>query len=339
MKTKNFSFEIPPELIAQKPSLKRGGSRLMILDRATGSIEDATMRSFPSWVEPGSLVVFNDTRVRNARIYGIVEATGATVEFLLLAKRSPDLWSVLTKKLKKQREGTTYRFPENVIGSIQGTEEGSKLIRFKPPIDEEYLSRHGDVPLPPYIKRKPSKLDERRYQTVYARQTGSSAAPTAGLHFTDEIMEDMKKRGVMIAFLTLNVGTATFLPIRTENVEQHKMSEEEFFISDETAGLVNEAMNENRDIIAVGTTVVRALESSYSGGRIESGKQHTELFITPGFRFKVVSRLFTNFHTPRSSLIVLVSAFAGRELTGMAYDRAVQSRYRFFSYGDAMLIL
>ncbi len=339
MKTSDFSFDVPEELIAQEPAEERGSARLMIINRATGQTEDASVDSLPRRLTKGSLVVFNDTKVIKARLGAQSDDTGGNVEFLLLDQRQPDLWLSLASKSKKQREGRSFHFPGDVRGTIRGQEGEFKLLQFDRPIGYDYLDRYGVVPLPPYIKRPTSLLDEERYQTVYARQKGSKAAPTAGLHFTESLIQAIERTGAYIAYITLHVGAGTFLPIRTERIEDHRMHEEVFQISDQVATQIQEAMAEKRDIVAVGTTVVRALEASCVGGKVTAGLTKTSLFIYPGYRFKVVNRLFTNFHTPRSTLLLLVSAFAGADRIQTVYRRAIEQRYRFFSYGDAMFIM
>jgi S-adenosylmethionine:tRNA ribosyltransferase-isomerase len=339
-------------LIAQNPPERRGESRLFVLDRVTGERKHAMVRELADFVTPGSLMVFNDSRVRKARIYGEAEDTGARVEFLLLRRRGSDGWEAATTKLKRQRPGRRYRFPEGVEAEIVGdpsAAEGTRLLRFEPAIGEDYLERVGHVPLPPYIKRGDAPADEERYQTVYAREVGSAACPTAGLHFTDELLAALDARGVERASVTLHVGLGTFLPVRSENIEDHAMHEEEYTVPEETVRAVAAAKAEGRPVLAVGTTSLRTLESAWmaadptrdgplDAGGLRPGPGSTRIFIYPGYRFKVVDRLFTNFHTPRSTLLMLVSAFAGRERILAAYEEAVRMRYRFFSYGDAMLI-
>lgn len=339
MKTSDFSFDVPEELIAQEPVNERGSSRLMIINRATGEMEDTSVDSLPLRLNKGSLVVFNDTKVIKARLGAQSVETGGRVEFLLLDQRQPGLWLALSSKSKRQREGKRFHFPGNVRGAIRGQEGEFKLLQFDRPIGDEYLDRYGVVPLPPYIKRPAGHLDEERYQTVYARQKGSKAAPTAGLHFTESLIQAIERTGAYVVYITLHVGAGTFLPIRTKHIEDHRMHEEVFQISDQVATQIQQAMAEKRDIVAVGTTVVRALEASYVNGKVETGVSKTSLFIYPGHRFKVVNRLFTNFHTPRSSLLLLVSAFAGTDLIRTVYRRAIEQKYRFFSYGDAMFIV
>jgi S-adenosylmethionine:tRNA ribosyltransferase-isomerase len=341
MKIKDYSFKIPENLIAQNPIDQRGNSLLMVLDRQKEIIEDSYLRDFPSLLKPGSVIVFNDTRVRKARIYGTAEVTGGRVEFLLLREEKSGIWAAITSKAAKQKKGKRFRFPGNRTAVIIGDNNILKLLEFDKPIDEEYLQRYGHVPLPPYIKREDTSMYNERYQTIFARIMGSAAAPTAGLHFTTRLLEEIASRDVDIVFITLHVELGTFLQIREENVEDHKMHEEHFIIPDVTALSINRALAEKRDIIAVGTTVVRALESAYCNEKqkIIACDSNSSLFIYPGFTFRVVKKLFTNFHTPRSSLLLLVSAFSGRNLIKKAYSQAVKKEYRFYSYGDAMYIL
>jgi len=358
VRTDDFSFELPEELIAQYPPERRGQSRLLVLDRATGARAHAMVRDLADYVEPGTLMVFNDSRVRKARLYGEAEDTGARVEFLLLKRRGAAEWEAAATKLKRQRPGRRYRFPEGVEAEIVAEATGAegaagergaegadtRVLCFEPPIDEAYLERVGHVPLPPYIKRDDGAADEERYQTVYSRAVGSAACPTAGLHFTEDILASLDARGIERRNVTLHVGLGTFLPVRSENIEDHSMHEEEFTVPKETADAVMEAKAEGRPVLAVGTTSLRTLESAWrdADGDREAGLQEgpgsTRIFIYPGYRFRAVDRLFTNFHTPRSTLLMLVSAFAGRERILEAYAEAVRLRYRFFSYGDAMLI-
>jgi S-adenosylmethionine:tRNA ribosyltransferase-isomerase len=359
VKTDDFSFDLPEELIAQYPPERRGESRLFVLHRDSGRFEHRSLGEIAGLVGPGTLMVFNNSRVRKARIHGEALDTGAHVEFLLLRRLDGGLWEASATKLKKQRPGRRYRFPGGVEaevvpsgdlpaamaggGEASGGEVVTRLLRFSPPIDDAWLEAWGHIPLPPYIKRDDAVADAERYQTVYAEPTGSAAAPTAGLHFTREVLDSLDARGVERAFVTLHVGLGTFLPVRTENIEDHGMHLEEYTVPEETAAAVMGAKREGRPILAVGTTSVRTLESAWQedegGGRLEAGPGSTRIFMYPGYRFKVVDGLFTNFHTPRSTLLMLVSAFAGRELILEAYAEAVRRRYRFFSYGDAMLIL
>lgn len=361
MKTDDFNFELPESLIAQYPPAERGKSRLFVLDRASGAHTHSMVADIASFIEPGTLMVFNDSKVRRARIYGIAADTGASVEFLLLAPlrgggmeesgkpegkeifdigQEPGVrrWRVMCGKMKRQRAGRTYLFPGGVEGAIIGETEDERILEFDTPVDEKYLDAHGHIPLPPYIKREDESQDAERYQTIYARTPGSAACPTAGLHFTPEIMASLAEAGIETRWVTLHVGLGTFLPVRTEKVESHVMHEEWYSVPPETALAVDRAKKEGRKVLAVGTTSLRTLESAWTGDRLAAGISSTRIFIYPGYGFKVVDRLFTNFHTPKSTLLMLVSAFAGREAIMRAYSEAIEKGYRFFSYGDAMLI-
>lgn len=339
MKTSDFYFDLPEHLIAQFPPEIRGTCRLLTLDRETGVINHHTMRDFPEIVPEDALIIFNNTRVRKSRLYGFNAETGGKVEFFLLKPIDDCTWDCLTSKSKKQKPGKRYRFPGELEGEIlEKRVENHSLVRFSRPLDEEYLNEHAHVPLPPYIKREDRSEDSLRYQTVFARETGSSAAPTASLHFTEDILKRLKERGVEYRFVTLHVGLGTFAPVREHTLEDHRMHEEEFQIDEETASSVEEAHRQGRPVIAVGTTSLRALESAWDNEILRRGRQKTSIFIFPGYRFKVVDKLFTNFHTPESTLLMLVSAFAGRDRILKAYNEAISREYRFFSYGDAMLI-
>jgi S-adenosylmethionine:tRNA ribosyltransferase-isomerase len=346
VRTDDFSFDLPEELVAQEPPERRGDSRLMVLDRATGAVSHRAMRDIATLVEPGTLMVFNDSRVRKARIFGKALDTGAEVEFLLLRRMGEGIWEAAASKLRRQRPGRRYSFPEGVEAESRGRNSAigddkpeSLVLEFSPAIDDAYLERNGHVPLPPYIRRDDRPADEERYQTVYSRSVGSAACPTAGLHFTEETLDALDAAGVRRASVTLHVGLGTFLPVRTDIVEEHSMHEEEYTVPGETARAVSQAKAEGRPVMAVGTTSLRTLESAWTEGEgLRAGPGSTRIFIYPGYRFRAVDRLFTNFHTPRSTLLVLVSAFSGRERILAAYAEAVRERYRFFSYGDAMLI-
>jgi S-adenosylmethionine:tRNA ribosyltransferase-isomerase len=338
VKTRAFSFRLPRELIAQEPPPERGSSRLLVLDRTSGSIRHSLISELPDFVSPGTVMVLNDSRVRKARLVGISPETGGRLEVLLLEELRPGAWKALAERAGR-RKGRLFSFPEGVVGTVGETTEGSCLLEFSSPLSEDYLERNGHVPLPPYIRRPDSMADAERYQTVYAHHSGSAAAPTAGLHLTRPLLECLQRRGVLLAYVTLHVGLGTFLPIRSETIEGHVMHSEAYDVPIDSARMVNEALGEGRDVLAVGTTAVRTLESAFQGGEVGAGPGRSTLFIYPGFRFQVVRRLLTNFHTPRSTLLALVSAFAGRQRVLGAYREAVQRRYRFFSYGDAMLIL
>ncbi|MDC7221468.1 MAG: tRNA preQ1(34) S-adenosylmethionine ribosyltransferase-isomerase QueA [Spirochaetales bacterium] len=344
MKTSDFSFELPEELIAYHPAEKRGTCRLMELDKNTNSFNHTSMEKLVELIPANSLMVFNNTRVRRARIYAHSKETGGQVEMLLLKDLEKGmLWECLVSKSKKQRKGKVFLLPNDIEAEIVAEEEGGiRVIRTARPLSDEYLRTGGHIPLPPYIKREDEAGDDTRYQTVYAKETGSVAAPTAGLHFTDEILAALKSKGVETEFVTLHVGMGTFSPVRSEDIRDHKMHTETYHVSDKTADAIEKAKREGRPVIAVGTTSLRTLESAWEGtfeeGQMKRGSFETDIFIYPGYKFKVISGLFTNFHTPESTLLMLVSAFAGKDLIDRAYRAAVEEKYRFFSYGDAMLI-
>lgn len=350
MKTADFSFELPEELIAQHPSNHRGESRLMVVDRASGTIDHRRVVDLPQILDPETVMVFNDSRVRKARLYGRVRraspgsSAGDEREFLLVREIPGSggrrRWAAMTRKPGRLGEGTRVEFPDGRIARVEARRDMFVELAFDRALDEGYFATHGHVPLPPYIDRADAAEDEERYQTVYAREPGSVAAPTAGLHFTPQLLEQLEGRGVGAEWVRLHVGIGTFLPVRTEELDEHRMHEEECELGAETADRLNEARRAGRRLLAVGTTSVRTLESAWNAaaGRLEPFRGPTDLFIKPGHRFGAVDRLFTNFHTPRSTLLVLVSAFATRELILRAYEEAVAERYRFFSYGDAMLI-
>ena len=337
MQTSLFFFDLPSELIAQEPTQRREDARLLVLDRATGSTGDFHVRNLSDVIASGTVVVLNDTRVRKSRVFGTTEA-GRKVEVLLLARLGIDRWEALVGGAGKTRAGKTLSLAEGISATIESSEGDVRTIRFRPPLDDSWLERNGHVPLPPYVKRPDTSKDEERYQTVYSKALGSAAAPTAGLHFTEQLLEELRQKSVQICSITLHVGLGTFLPIRSAQIEDHRMHQEEYTVPRETKRIVDEGVKEGRPILAVGTTVVRTLEAAWREDGLTEGGGRTRIYITPGFRFRVVSQLLTNFHTPQSSLIVLVSAFAGRELILKTYAEAIRKRYRFFSYGDAMLI-
>lgn len=350
MKNSDFFFDLPPELIAQHPAKNRGESRLLVYSRKTGEIIHTYVKELSRFLDPGSVVVFNNTKVRKSRFFGFSD-TGGKTEFLLLEPISTELkrdvettscWRVICSKAKKQKVGKTFTFPAGIKGTITALEEENRIIEFFPAIDDIYIEEYGHMPLPPYIKREDKKEDENRYQTIYSKITGSSAAPTAGLHFTEEIIESLKNCGIEICYITLHVGMGTFKPIRSENIEEHKMHKEFYEIPPETAEIINKAKEEGRKVITVGTTSLRALETSAGESenlQIKPGCGVSDIFIYPGYNFKIADSLFTNFHTPDSTLIVLVSAFSGTENIKKVYNEAVKEKYRFFSYGDACLFL
>ena len=341
MKTSEFYFNLPNELIAQTPADKRGESRLLVMDKNTGLLEHKMITDFPDMVKDGTLIIVNNSRVRKARLYGTSD-TGGKVEFLLIKQLSMHTWEAIVSKKKKQKVGKRFTFPGNVKGKITGISKDGAEITFAEEIDDFWLDKYGHMPLPPYIKREDTEEDSDRYQTVYAKNTGSVAAPTAGLHFTEEILDRLTKRNIEVVSVTLHVGLGTFIPVRSEIVEEHTMHTEEYEISEDTAFKINQAKKEGRKILAVGTTSVRTIESAWEGsidnGVIVPGKSSTNIYIYPGYEFKVVDHMLTNFHTPDSSLILLVSAFAGKDRIKNAYTEAIKQKYRFFSYGDAMLI-
>jgi S-adenosylmethionine:tRNA ribosyltransferase-isomerase len=340
VKTSDFSFDLPEELIAQEPAGERGTSRLLVLDRETRSRSHSTVADIRDFIPAGSVMVFNNSRVRKARLYGTAEDTGREQEFLLVRKRTADRWLAIGRQSRRLRPGRRFRFPDGVTGEITAVEEPYREILFDRGVDNSWLDEFGHMPLPPYIHRADTGADAERYQTVYSMATGSVAAPTAGLHFTPEILEGLRAHGVTICFVTLHVGIGTFLPVRTETIEDHRMHEEEYHVSPSTAQIITTARQAGLPVTAVGTTVVRTLESAWDAEteELRSGHGSTDIFIYPGFRFQVIDHLFTNFHTPESTLVALVSAFADRELILETYREAVDRRYRFFSYGDAMLI-
>jgi S-adenosylmethionine:tRNA ribosyltransferase-isomerase len=352
VKTTDFSFNLPAEQIAQFPPEHRGESRLMILDRQNHSRTHSMVKNLPDLIEPGSLLVFNNSKVRKARLFGTSVDTDAEVEFLLLNNLGEGLWKCMIKRAKRRRVGSRYVFAaqgsdtevtkiytEDAREAVIEREDNEfRYIRFNQLIDDAWLDAHGHIPLPPYIKREDELSDSERYQTVYAKVTGSSAAPTAGLHYTEELLAELQRRGIERTFVTLHVGLGTFLPVRAEHITDHVMHEESYSISEEAAEAVNRAKRDGRKVIAVGTTSVRTLESAWTEGQLPAGEGATSIFIYPGYQFNVGDSLFTNFHTPESTLLMLVSAFAGKDFIMQSYEDAVNEGYRFFSYGDAMLI-
>ncbi len=337
MKTQDFSFSLPDELIAQEPSLERGASRLLLLDRVTGALSHSMVAALPELIAPGTVMVFNDSKVRRARLFA-ANATGGRVEILLLRREGERLWAAMTTRMAKQTPGKRLSLPEGLEAEVLEARPDERLFLLSKEIDDGYLERNGHLPLPPYIRRGDRLEDAERYQTVYARQEGSAAAPTAGLHFTPAILEALRSRGVELRFITLHVGLGTFMPVRAESVEDHLMHQEDYSIPEDTAMAVNRAKAEGRTVLAVGTTSVRTIESAWTDAGLKAGPGSTRIFIYPGYAFKSIDALFTNFHTPESTLLMLVSAFAGKERILAAYEEAVRQRYRFFSYGDAMLI-
>ena len=340
MNVKDFDYELPKELIAQDPLEKRDESRLLILDKETGAIRHGVFRDILPELNPGDCLVLNNTRVIPARLYGVRRGTGAQIEVLLLRRITDRVWETLVRPGKKCRPGTVIDFGD---GRLSGTvreiaEEGNRLIEFSyEGIFEEVLDALGEMPLPPYITHK--LQDRNRYQTVYAKYDGSAAAPTAGLHFTEELLSEIREKGVDIAEVTLHVGLGTFRPVKAETVEEHHMHSEYYEIPEEAAEKINRAKESGHRVIAVGTTSCRTIESAADpDGHLSACRGSTDIFIYPGYRFKVLDALITNFHLPQSTLVMLVSALAGRENVLHAYAEAVKERYRFFSFGDAMFI-
>ncbi len=342
MLARDFSFEVPSRLIARRPAARRGGERLLVLDRARAGNRHATMAELPDLLPAGSVLVLNDSRVRKARIHGSSE-NGGSVELVFLEEIGPGRWRALARRARRQRVGKRLLLPDGVQARVVAADADARELELHPPVGEDYFERHGAMPLPPYIERAPDADDDERYQTVYAREFGSAAAPTAGLHLTPDLLEAMRARGIDIQYVTLHIGPGTFQPVRTERLEDHRMHEESVALNAQAAAAIEAARRDRREVIAVGTTVVRALESRAAAGRragaVTPGRWRTGLFIRPGHRFRVVTRLLTNLHTPGSTLVALVAAFAGRERLLDAYREAVAHDYRFFSYGDAMLIL
>lgn len=340
LKTSDFYFDLPEELIAQTPIEPRDHSRLMILDKSTGEIQHKHFYDIVDYLEPGDCLILNDSRVLPARLYGIKEETGARVEFLLLENKGNDVWEALAGPGKRAKKGARFTFGDGLLRCevIDVLEDGNRLIHFEyEGMFFSILDQIGQMPLPPYIKEK--LQDKERYQTVYSKETGSAAAPTAGLHFTPELLQKIKDKGVSVGFVTLHVGLGTFRPVSAEKITDHKMHSEHYHMSEETASLINTAKSNGKRVIAVGTTSCRTIESvAQKEGCIRESEGWTDIFIYPGYEFKGLDALITNFHLPESTLIMLVSALAGREHILNAYKTAVEEKYRFFSFGDAMFI-
>lgn len=341
MRVEDFDYYLPPELIAQHPVEPRDTSRLLVLHRESERLEHRRFYDLPLYLRPGDILVLNDTRVIPARLLGKKAGTGGQVEVLLLRPLWGNCWEVLVRPGRRIPPGTEILFGKGELWAkvLDRTPQGGRLVEFQYEGEwEEILERLGEVPLPPYIKEKLS--DPERYQTVYASRPGSVAAPTAGLHFTPQLLKELKEKGIKIVYILLHVGLGTFRPVREEMVENHRMHAEYFYVDEEAARTINEARRQGGRVIAVGTTVVRTLETvATPEGEIKPRDGFTELFIYPGYRFKAVDALITNFHLPRSTLLMLVCAFAGRERVLEAYQVAIKERYRFYSFGDAMLIL
>jgi len=339
----DFDYTLPQEFIAQKPLPQRDQSKMMVLNRRVSQITHSQFKALPRYLKKGDVLVLNNTRVIPARVWG--KRGEREIEFLFLKERQEGLWEVLCRPAKKARLGVTICFSEEFRGEIVEVEgEGKRVIRLSYGDVLKKLKKEGFAPLPPYIKRKKKNeklraLDLERYQTVFSKKEGAVAAPTAGLHFTPEILEKIRSKGVKIVQISLDVGLATFQPVRVKHIENHQMLEENYFISRKAAQIINKAKKDRRPVVAVGTTSVRALESAFIEGKIRPGKASTELFIYPGYKFKVADRLLTNFHLPKSTLLMLVAAFSGRDFVKKAYKEAISKKYRFYSYGDCMLIL
>ena len=340
MKTSDFYYDLPQELIAQDPLEDRSSSRLLVLDRETGEMEHRVFRDITEYLRPGDCLVVNNTKVIPARLLGVKEDTGAGIEILLLKRKADNVWETLVKPGKKARPGARIVFGDGILKGevLEVVDEGNRLIRFEyEGIFEEILDRLGQMPLPPYITHQ--LKDKNRYQTVYAEHDGSAAAPTAGLHFTPELLEEIQAKGVRLAHVTLHVGLGTFRPVKVEDVSQHHMHSEYYVVEEEQARLINDTRAAGGRVICVGTTSCRTLESAADeDGILRAGSGWTDIFIYPGYRFKIMDALITNFHLPESTLLMLVSAFADKEKIMKAYEEAVRQRYRFFSCGDAMFI-
>lgn len=339
MQLTDFYYDLPEELIAQDPLEDRTSSRLMVVDRENDTISHHIFKDVIDYLNPGDCLVINDTKVIPARLFGIKEGTQAKIEVLLLKRREGNVWETLVKPGKKAKPGTVLDFGEGLMKGtvLEVVEDGNRLIRFDfEGIFEEILDKLGQMPLPPYITHQ--LKDKNRYQTVYAVHEGSAAAPTAGLHFTRELLKKIEEKGIVVAHVTLHVGLGTFRPVKVDNILEHHMHSEYFCIEQSEADKINNAKDNGNSVIAVGTTSVRTLESAAKDGRIQATSGNTQIFIYPGYEFKIIDALITNFHLPESTLLMLVSALAGRDKIMEAYSIAVKEKYRFFSFGDAMLI-
>lgn len=340
MDVRDFYYELPQELIAQDPLLDRSSSRLLVLDKETGELEHTDFKHIVDYLNPKDCLVVNNTRVIPARLFGEREGTQAKIELLLLKRKENDVWETLVKPGKKAKPGTRISFGNGLLTGevLDVVEDGNRLIRFSyEGIFEEILDQLGQMPLPPYITHQ--LKDKNRYQTVYAKHDGSAAAPTAGLHFTPELLEQIKAMGIRVAEVTLHVGLGTFRPVKVENVQEHHMHSEFYMIDQEAADIINETREKGGRVICVGTTSCRTIESAATeDGTLKASSGWTEIFIYPGYRFKLLDALITNFHLPESTLVMLVCALAGKEQVLHAYEKAVQEKYRFFSFGDAMFI-
>lgn len=340
MKKSDFYYDLPTELIAQNPLKKRDNSRLLHIDKNSGKLEHKHFSDVLDFLSEGDCLILNNTRVLPARLYGIKEETGAKVEFLLLNQKGSDVWEAITGPGRRAKKGAKFIFGEGLLKAeiIDVLPNGNRIAKFY--YEDNFfnvLDKIGQMPLPHYITE--TLLDNERYQTVYSKELGSAAAPTAGLHFTDELLEKIKAKGVGIGYVTLHVGLGTFRPVKTDNIEEHKMHSEHYWLPKETAKLINDTKDKNKKVFAVGTTCCRTLESvACKLGKIEEYEDWTDIFIYPGYEFKCIDALITNFHLPESSLIMLVSAFCGYDNTMNAYKTAVDEKYRFFSFGDSMII-
>ena len=334
----DFHYELPADRIAQQPLSPRDHSRLLVLDRQTGDITHRHFYHVPDYLEPGDTLVFNNTRVIPARLLGVRADTGGKVEVFLLNRLNDTDWEALVKPGKRARPGMKITFgPDLSCQILDNTDFGGRVVRFEfDGVFESILDRLGETPLPPYIHER--LADSERYQTVYSKEKGSAAAPTAGLHFTDSLLADIAAKGVNLAFVTLHVGLGTFRPVSVENITDHIMHREYYSVSPETADVINKTKEAGKKVVAVGTTSVRTLETAGADGKVKPGSGYTNIFIYPGYHFRVIDALITNFHLPESTLLMLISAFAGRDLVLQAYETAIQEEYRFFSFGDAMLI-
>ncbi len=340
LKTSDFYYDLPQELIAQKPLEDRSSSRLMSLSKTDGTIEHTHFGNITEYINPGDCLVLNDTRVIPARLYGVKEGSGGKIEFLLLTRKEQDIWEVILKPGKKAKPGARFVFGDGLLTAeiIDVVNDGNRLVKFYyDGLFENILEKLGEMPLPPYITEK--LTDKERYQTVYSRHEGSAAAPTAGLHFTPELLEAIKKKGAHLAYVTLHVGLGTFRPVKVDDVENHKMHSEFYVITKETADIINSAKSNGGRIISVGTTSTRVLETvSDDNGFVHEASGWTDIFIYPPYKFKCPDALITNFHLPESTLLMLVSSLSSKEIIMNAYKEAVKEKYRFFSFGDAMFI-
>lgn len=341
MNLKDFWYDLPERLIAQNPLEKRDMSRLLVVDRKKDAFEHRLFKDLPEYLEPGDCIVINNTRVIPARLLGEKENSGGKIEFVLLKRIDQDVWEVILKPGRRAKPGARFVFGNGILKAeiLEIVEEGNRIVKFYyDGVFEEVLDKVGIVPLPPYIHA--TLEDKERYQTVYSKINGSAAAPTAGLHFTPELFEVLKQKGIKVAEVTLHVGLGTFRPVKTQNIQEHHMHKEYYSIGPEACAVINETKEKGKRVVAVGTTSVRVLETVYGeNGRISPASGETDIFIYPGYKFKMVDALITNFHLPESTLIMLVSAFAGKDRIMEAYKEAISKEYRFFSFGDAMLIL